>query len=773
MRWTEKSAIRMVVLLCGLQAVSVAAPKAALAQAVSSAPTATQLQGVLSAGSTSNPLTYSSNLSSLPVTVGGVTTSISTQIDNAESTAEAALAAATNGGHAGGDISNTTFLPAPGAAPASTGAKLARLPDPRSFGATGSVVRGVLYQSEPAGSTSLVLTDVSLNAGISPAVGAAVIAASGLLPTGTMVTSVAQNPAASGVPPTTTITLSAPLQAAASQTDPGSTYFDFAAHDDTSAFQQAYAAASANGVGSVHVSPGLYALSGSMPTDPNVSWELDNAELTQQGAILSGYNFGIQRQPSGKLFVKALSYPDNENNLAIETSFLPTNSNHQYQKNALSLQVYDDDPSCLSELTGTSCNGTDGSADIGRGTVGLSIQANPDASNTSYNLWGQETQITLPAGSAGAVTDAEFAIVNNSGVDNLEMGSLFNQSAATFLGNGSNIMAAAIWVAGAKWQTGIDISTSVLGKAWAVRTEGARGAGGLATTHTDMAYVDHAGNLFAQSLHIASGGTTGDTDPSGGLTINGGGNLATPGALSAAQAAIGGVAITTAATGQIDLGNATLAGGNAPVIRMHAPSGAAADAYDLALQDTGSALRVIDGAGNQLAYISAATGLQGATISVSNTDGVVANFGSSLALQLTGSGFDMINEVAGKAFAVHTNAGYNATFNANGSTSFGGAVIQTATDAISAAGVDQPSATPLSSHVNRLTSCASGGVALPSGAPAGVSSEIVVLNRSANACQVYPPAGGSIENNAAGAPVAVAAGSDTVFRSMSPTAWYQ
>ena len=766
----KKRVIRTAVLLCGVQGL----PAAAMAQAASTAPTATQLQGVLSAGSTSIPLTYSSNLSTLPITVGGVTTSISTQISNAQSTAAAALALAASGGHAAGDISGTTFLPAPGAAPASTVAKLARLPDPRDFGATGSVVRGVLYKGAAAGSTSLVFTNVSLRGGISPAVGAAVIAASGLLPQGTTVMSVAQTPAASGTPPTTTVTLSAPLQAAASQADPGSTYFDFAAHDDTQAFQQAYAAASAGGVGSVHVSPGLYALNGSIPADPNVSWELDDAELTQQGAILSGYNFGLQRQPSGKLFVKALSYPDNENNLAVETSFLPTNSNHQYQKNALSLQVYDDDPSCLSELTGTSCHGTDGSADIGRGAVGLSIQANPDPTNTSYNLWGQETQITLPAGSAGAVTDAEFAVVNNSGVDNLEMGSLFNQSAATFLGNGSNIMAAAIWVAGSKWQTGIDISTSVLGKAWAVRTEGARGAGGVASTHTDMAYVDHAGNLFAQSLHIASGGTRGDTDPAGGLAISGGGNLVTSGALSAARGAIGGVAMGAAATGQIDLGSATLPGGPAPIIRMHSPSGASADAYDLALQDTGSALRVIDGAGRQLAYISAATGLQGTTMSVSNTDGVVANFGSSLALQLTGSGFDMINEISGKAFAVHTVGGYDATFNADGSTSFGGAVIQPAADGVAAAGTNQASATPLSGHVNRLTSCPSGsGVALPSGASAGASREIVVLNRSASACLVYPPSGGSIESGAAGAAATLAAGSDAVFRSMSPVAWYQ
>ena len=784
MRQTGRTLIRAAVLVCAVET----SLDAGAARAAQNGPTAPQLQGQLSAGSTSIPLTQSSNLSTLQVTVDGSTAPLATAISSARSAASAALAAATGAVQSsGGDISNTTFVPATGAAPAAAGAKLARLPDPRDFGATGAAVRGVLYQSAAAGSSQLVLTNVALTGGISPALGAAVIAAGSLLPPGTIVASVTQNPASGGAPATTTVGLSAPLQAAAAQSSPGATYFDFATHDDTAAFQQAYASAAASGVGAVHVTPGLYALNGSMPMDPTVSWDLDNAELTQQGAILSGYNFGLQRQPTGKLFVKSLVYPDNENNVAIETSFLPTNSNHQYQKNALALQVYDNDPSCFSELTGASCHGTDGSPDIGRAAVGLSIQANPDLSNKSYNLWGQETQIVLPAGSAGAVTDAEFAIVNNSGTDNLEMGSLFNQSAATFLGNGSNIMASAIWVAGAKWQTGIDISTNVLGKAWAVRTEGSRGAGGVATTHTDMAYADHLGNLFGQSLHIASGGTSGDTDPAGGLVISGGGNLATAGSVTAAtlsapaaalqtmqvgaQLGAGGVAIANVATGQVDLGNSKLPAGGLPTIRMHKAAAAAADAYDLALQDAGSALRVTDGSGNQLAYISAGTGLQGATISTSNTDGVVASFGSSMALQLTGSGFDMVNEIAGKAFAVHTNGGYNATFNIDGSTTFAGSVIQTAADGLAAAGTSQATATALAKQINRLTSCPSGGgLRLPGAPAAGGSLEIVVLNRSGSTCLVYPPIGGTIEGAAS---VSVASGSDTAFRSMNATAWYQ
>jgi hypothetical protein len=115
------------------------------------------------------------------------------------------------------------------------------------------------------------------------------------------------------------------------------------------------------------------------------------------------------------------------------------------------------------------------------------------------------------------------------------------------------------------------------------------------------------------------------------------------------------------------------------------------------------------------------------------------------------------------------------------SLSVSGLTARSARDAVSAAVITTPStgtapsgATTLATSVIRATGCASGSAfQLPAGAAAGLSVEIVVLNRSGAACTVYPPAGGTIESNAANVAVTVPAGADQAFRSMSPSSWFQ
>ena len=381
--------------------------------------------------------------------------------------------------------------------------------------------------------------------------------------------------------------------------------------------------------------------------------------------------------------------------------------------------------------------------------------------------------------------------------DSAYLDDINNKFATTMIGSGSTPLTGGTHIGGAGtgvMHTGIWIDQHAIRDNAILFANGlGRDANGNGMGYAGFAWIDANGGIFGQSAHFGGGPSATRTLPSAGLSIDASGNLTTtantalqafsaasgkvlgPLNVGASAANVGGVAIGNNLVGQIDLGSSTLpATSLAPALRFHKGSGSATDAYDLGLQDVGSALRIIDGAGNQLAYFSAATGMQGTTISTSNTNGVVANLGNSLALQLTGSGFDMLNEISGKGLAVHTTGGYNATFNSNGSTTFAGPVTMTAQDGITASGSTQAGALALTMHLNRITAWATGaGGSLPAGAQSGSSLEFVVLKRSASACLVYPPAGGTIESNAANAAVSVAANTDQIFRSLSPTAWYQ
>lgn len=117
----------------------------------------------------------------------------------------------------------------------------------------------------------------------------------------------------------------------------------------------------------------------------------------------------------------------------------------------------------------------------------------------------------------------------------------------------------------------------------------------------------------------------------------------------------------------------------------------------------------------------------------------------------------------------------------SGTATFASLIVRSAVNGLSAATITAPAsgaapagATQLTKAVARVTSCPSGSaLQLPAGAPAGSSSEIVVINRAGAACTVYPPSGGTIESNASNVAVTVASGADQAFRSMGPAAWYQ
>lgn len=89
------------------------------------------------------------------------------------------------------------------------------------------------------------------------------------------------------------------------------------------------------------------------------------------------------------------------------------------------------------------------------------------------------------------------------------------------------------------------------------------------------------------------------------------------------------------------------------------------------------------------------------------------------------------------------------------------------------AGGGQALATPLVSQYNLVTVVASAGdsVLLPTLTVNRVGMQVVVRNNAANACDVFPAVGQSINALAANAAFSVAAGTTVTFMAISATAW--
>ena len=748
--------------------------------------------------------TLNQTMASAPAT--GTELSAQTAISYAAA-AQATASAAVRG--AGGDVTNTVFLPPGAAGPVLLGLKLSRLPDPKDFGATGNGVRGVLARAARAGDVTITVTATSLAGGIAVAPGWQVYAAGGVLASPASIVAVTQVAAAGNGPATTQLTLSSPLLIAVPLSALGSLYFDFSPHDDTASFESAYAVAVAQGTSAVHVSPGLYGVHMSLAATPAVSWLLDNAALSQGSAINDGPNAGAEQSPSAQTLIKTLNYPDNESGFQVDLTFAQTASTHQYQKNAANFTFSDNDSDCFQVINGKSCNGSDGSADIGKGAVGVSIQGQLGPLVGQGSMWGEESLLKILPGTDGTVANNEASMVNDATRAAPYLGDIFNKEVATFLSSGTTPVTDTMRIGGSSLSmNGIWIDAAeMVENGLVIGIDGGRTGTGTGLGYSALAWIGHGGDIFGSSAHFGGGPASatagpapvlpaadGRTLPVNGLAIDASGDLATTGTVSAvgvltAAGGIragaggngrGGVAVPSNPAGQIDLGNSTLVAGALPAINFHKPATTGSDAFDLQILDTGGAIRASDGAGNQLFYASAAAGLQGTQLLATTTNGVAATFNGArasgnLVVNLTQSGFDILQETGTQALYVRTAGGYNAQFNADGSTALAGPLIQTAAGALAGAGTTQAGATVLSRHVNLITSCISGATAfvLPAGAPAGTALEIRLLNRSGNNCLVYPAFGAAIESGGINNAAVLPAGGDIMLSSLGPLTWYQ
>nr|WP_321985952.1 hypothetical protein [uncultured Lichenicoccus sp.] len=468
-------------------------------------------QTMASAPATGTVLSAGTALSSLPVTSNGSTEALGTVLGGAISTAAAAQRAADRAVRsAGGDVSKTTFLPSGATQAVVLGSKLTRLPDPKDFGATGNGVRGVLFAPANVGDTVITLTDTSLTAGLAVFAGWQVYAAGGVLATPTTVTAVTQLAASAGAPAMTQLTLSSPLLLALPLTALSSIYFDLSPHDDTAAFESAYAVALARGQSAVHVSPGLYGVHMSLAPTPAVSWILDNAELAQGSAINDGPNAGVEQSPTGQTLIKTLNYPDNENGLQVDLTFAQTNSTHQYQKNAASISFSDNDNSCFEAIAGMTCGGSDASADIGRGAVGVSIQGQLGPLVTQGSMWGEESLLQIAAGTDGTVANDEESLVNNATRAAPYLGDILNKEVATFLSSGATPVSDTVRVGGSgPSMNGIWIDAGqMVENGLVVGTDSGRNGEGTGLGYSALAWIGHGGDMFGSSAHFGGGPAT-------------------------------------------------------------------------------------------------------------------------------------------------------------------------------------------------------------------------------------------------------------------------
>ncbi len=564
-----------------------------------------------------------------------------------------------NANLAGGNATAATVL-TNGATTAQTlSAKLGEHVSVADFGAVGGAVTYFLASAANVGDRSITLagtTSIKLGE---------IVDGNGVT-TGTTVAAVTYT-AATG---NTIVTLSSPLSAAS----PAGQRYDFAIQDDAPAFLRAQA----SGARYIEVPAGTtreYYLSTYVGNIPGLVWKLDGAYFAQNGGIVEAVNQALSQTMNEEALFNSMQQPGGEDTLLVTAANQLTNSTQSYQKNVVHVQLNQGDTSFYNFLGDPQTAVHD--------LVGYSVQGHCPTGNLKCSMFGSEALMTMDPSSDGTITGYEIAISNLSGAAAPEIGSWNNKSAMTLISNGSP-MSAAMWVSGVAWQTGIDLSSSILGKAWAVRTEGPRNASGIATTHSDYAYVDHAGNLFAQTAHVVGGTTTGDIDP------------------------VGGVTIASDVAGRVAIGNAMAASGLQPSLEFHGGAGAATDGYTSRLVQLPAGLQVQPSGG--LATV---------------------------------------------------------TFAPDRSTRLGGFLVYTQATLSAAA-----TATTLSSHFNTVSACPSGSaVMLPSGLPTGV--DLYVLNRCGAGFTVSPPAGASIESNAVGAGITIAAGATQHYYLESAAEWRQ
>ena len=455
------------------------------------------------------------------------------------------------------NLSQTMVLTAAATSPQALSSKLAEHVSVADFGAVGGATTSYLAVGANAGDTRVIVI------GSAPMTIGQIVDGPGIQP-GTIVSSKSyQKGSGSGSSTVTVVGLSIPLQASSALGQ----RFDFAVQDDYPAFLRAQA----SGARYIEVPAGPtreYYLSGYAGNVAGVTWKLDGAFFAQNGGLVEGVNQSMTQDLNSEALLNDMVAPSGEDTLLVTAANQPSSSSASYQKNVVHVQLNQGDPSSYNFLGDAQT--------IVRDIVGYSVQGHCPSGNKKCSMFGSEALMTMDPTSEGAMTGYEISVANLSGNATTEMGSWNNKSALTLIGNGST-MGTAMWINGGAWQTGIDLSTSIIGKAWTIRTEGPRGTTGLATTHTDYAYVDHNGNSFAQAAHIGGGPTVGDLDP------------------------VGGVTIPNEAAGRVIIGNATLSSGAQPSLEFHGGIGASADAYATRLIQTSAGLQVQTSGGSPTA----------------------------------------------------------------------------------------------------------------------------------------------------------------------------
>lgn len=306
------------------------------------------------------------------------------------------------------------------------------------------------------------------------------------------------------------------------------------------------------------------------------------------------------------------------------------------------------------------------------------------------------------------------------------------------------------------------------------------GATGSANTHTYEPFAAFA-SAVCQQAGCASSGAAAATSTTSGVVPNLGGNSGAAATDSTGHLASGELptnALTTASEG-VQGGLAQL-DSSAHLVAAQLPTNALTTALEgtavgqIPVLGTGGLLGCglfplgsgLSCSGGQLV----ATGTAAST-ATSTTSGVVPNLGGNSGAAATDSTGRL---VAGE---LPTNALTTSTLIALSQprTLANGAPIASIT--IPASGTAPSGVTAISSLTTVATTCssaASGSTAAPLQLPAGAASgsyTATVLNRGSGPCAVYPPSGGTIENNGANVPQMIAAGQGFDFISTSSSAW--
>jgi len=220
---------------------------------------------------------------------------------------------------------------------------------------------------------------------------------------------------------------------------------------------------------------------------------------------------------------------------------------------------------------------------------------------------------------------------------------------------------------------------------------------------------------------------------------------------------------------------------------------AGATALEYKTVTAGTAISVTNGAGSiTIANTGVTSNVAGTGISVSGATGAVTITNTGVTSAVAGTGISVsgatgavtftntgATSIAGTTNQITASAATGAitlstptTFTAPGYVAITTGLYESTTASVTAAGATQGTATALTTSYNVITTAAAGtGVILPTPLLNGWA--ISIVNRGANAVNVYPNTGGSINGGVANAPFVLTAGNAVILENSSTTAWFQ